>query len=166
MPHILVVDDEPSICELMQIALEGSGSCRVTMAVSGEQALSVLMRDRPDAVIVDAVLPKTSGLGIANVAVHFGIPVLIVTGDPETAEKLDEVGCPFLWKPFHINTMVAEARALLVEASLRRAEVAMSLRRLANSVEDLRVVLDQAREIVHAIAKRQAWGISRAFAGL
>lgn len=156
MPHILFVDDEPSICELMQMALETSGSCRVTTAMTGDQALSVLMQDRPDAVIVDAVLPKTSGLGIANVAVHFGIPVLIVTGEPATAEKLDQAGCPFLWKPFHIDTIVAEARALLAEANQRRAEVAMSLRRLTNSMEELRVALDRAREIVRAIGEREA----------
>jgi len=101
MQHVLVVvDDEPAICELMQTALEANGSCRVTPAFSAVEAVAILQRDRPDAAIIDAVLPQVSGLRLAIQALDLGVPVLIATGELATQAKLEAVGCPYLSNPF------------------------------------------------------------------
>lgn len=130
MRHVLVVDDEQAICELMQMALEADGSCRVTSASNPYYVAAILERDKPDVAIIDAVLRKASGLRLARLAVDLGIPVLIVTGAPETGKKLDRAGCPFLWKPFHIGTLCAETRVLIDDAAHRCAQLAILLRYL------------------------------------
>lgn len=146
MRHVLIVDDEPAICELVQMALEADGSCRVTPASSAGDAMTVLERDRPDAAIIDAVLPQASGLQLATRAIGLGVPVLIVTGEPQTRDKLRAAGCPYLPKPFPIGTLVTETRALLDEAAQRRAELAVLLRRLVAKSAELRMACERVRE--------------------
>jgi two-component system, NtrC family, C4-dicarboxylate transport response regulator DctD len=147
MRHVLVVDDEPAICELVQLALEADGSCRVTCASSVGDALAVLQRDLPDAAIIDAVLPQLSGLQLANQFLDRGVPVLIVTGEPATRARLEDVGCPYLAKPFPINLLVAETNALLEEGVQRRAALALMLPRLTRTAP-LAIAIARLREKV------------------
>jgi len=146
MRHVLVVDNEPAICELVQLALEADGSCRVSSASSVDDALALLRRDPPDAAIIDAVLPQSSGLQLAGEILDRGVPVLIVTGEPATRERLESVGCPYLAKPFPINVLVAETKALLDEARQRRAELALLLPRLVSKAAPLRIAIARLRE--------------------
>ena len=132
MRHVLVVDDEPAVCGVMQMALESDGSCRVSSASSSRHAAAILTHDKPDVAIIAAILSNASGLQLARQAVGLGIPVLLVTGAPQTGKKLDEAGCPFLWKPFHINKLRTETRALLDDAAQRCAQLALFLRQLDN----------------------------------
>ncbi|HKW54277.1 MAG TPA: response regulator [Stellaceae bacterium] len=146
MRHVLVVDNEPAICELVQLALEADGSCRVTCASSVDEAVAVLRQDRPDAAIIDAILPQSSGLQLASQILDLGVPVLIVTGEPATRERLESIGCPYLAKPFPINVLVAETNALLDEAVQRRAELAPLLPRLTARAAPLRIAIARLRE--------------------
>jgi DNA-binding response OmpR family regulator len=146
MRHVLVVDDEPAICELVQLALEADGSCRVTRASSAGEAVALLQRDPPDAAIIDAVLPQVSGLQLASQFLDLGVPVLIVTGEPATRAKLEDVGCPHLAKPFQINVLVSETNTLLNEAAQRRAELALLLPRLVSRTAPLRIAIARLRE--------------------
>ncbi len=148
MRHVLVVDDEPAICDLVQMVLEADGSCRVTSASTAGDAIAILERDRPDAALIDAVLPQASGLQLATRAIDIGVPVLIVTGEPHTRDKLHAVGCPYLSKPFAIGALLAEMRALLDEAVQRRAELAVLLRRLVRKSVGLRMACERVRETV------------------
>lgn len=146
MRHLLVVDDEPAICELVQLALEADGSCRVTRASSVSEAVALLQRDPPDGAIIDAILPQLSGLQLASQFIDRGVPVLIVTGEPATRERLEDVGCPHLAKPFPINVLVAETNALLDEAVQRRAQLALLLPRLIARTMPLRIAMAMLRE--------------------
>jgi DNA-binding response OmpR family regulator len=148
MRHILVVDNEPAICELVQLALEADGSCRVTRASSVDDAVAVLRQDRPDAAIIDAILPQSSGLQLANQVLDLGVPVLIVTGEPATRERLESIGCPYMAKPFPINVLIAETNALLDEAVQRRAQLALLLPRLTARAVPLRIAIARLRERV------------------
>ena len=146
MRHLLVVDDEPAICELVQLALEADGSCRVTRASSVSEAVALLQRDPPDGAIIDAILPQLSGLQLASQFIDRGVPVLIVTGEPATRERLEDVGCPHLAKPFPINVLVAETNALLDEPVQRRAQLALLLPRLIARTMPLRIAMAMLRE--------------------
>jgi DNA-binding response OmpR family regulator len=146
MRHVLVVDNEPAICELVQLALEADGSCRVSSASSVDDAIALLRRDPPDAAIIDAILPHSSGLQLAALALDRGVPVLIVTGEPSTRERLESVGCPYLAKPFPINVLIAETNALLDEALQRRAQLALLLPRLVTKAAPLRIAIARLRE--------------------
>jgi CheY-like chemotaxis protein len=62
---ILVVDDEPDILDLARITLE-SGGYDVVTAASGEEALQLIIRDKPDLALLDVVLPGLSGLELCR----------------------------------------------------------------------------------------------------
>jgi two-component system, OmpR family, response regulator len=156
MRHVLVVDDEPAICELVQLALEADGSCRVTRASSVGDAVALLQRDPPDAAIIDAILPQLSGLQLASQFLDHGVPVLIVTGEPATREKLEDIGCPHLAKPFPINVLVAETSALLDEAVQRRAQLALLLPRLIAKTMPLRIAIARQREKARRKRRRRS----------
>lgn len=146
MQHVLIVDDEPAICELVQLALEADGSCRVSCASSVGDALAMLQRDPPDAAIIDAILPQLSGLQLSRQFIDAGVPVLIVTGEPATRAKLEDIGCPYLAKPFPINVLVTETNALLEGAVERRAQLALLLPRLIARTTPLRIAVARLRE--------------------
>jgi DNA-binding response OmpR family regulator len=130
MHHILVVD-QPAICTVVQACLEADGTRRVTAASTSADALSVMTSDRPDAVIVDVVLGPGAGPALASRAVDLGIPVLIMTGEPLTQSRLSGAGCPYLAKPFHLTSLIAEIRALFDDRLKRRAELRALLQCIA-----------------------------------
>jgi DNA-binding response OmpR family regulator len=156
MQHVLVVD-QPAISAVVQICLETDGTCRVTAVSTMAEAVAVMMRDRPDAAIIDVVLGPGAGLALASRAVDLGIPVLFMTGEPHTQSRLSAAGCPYLAKPFHLASLIAETRALFDDRLQRRAEVRILLHRLAAESEALSAVVERAREARarEALAKAQ-----------
>jgi DNA-binding response OmpR family regulator len=62
---ILVVDDEYSLVELCQLILEGAGY-RVRGAISGKQALSMIMEEMPDLVLLDVMMPGMDGIEVCR----------------------------------------------------------------------------------------------------
>lgn len=132
MAHVLVIEDQPDVVAVLQEAL--AAHYRVTCASSALDAMSLLERERPDAALIDAVLPSAEGTAIAERVLSHGIPVLLMTGNPGAWAALEEAGCHFLAKPFRLDTLLAETRALLENAAARQAELAMQLRRFRQNV--------------------------------
>ncbi len=62
---ILIVDDSPTEMMLMQNALQGKGYTLLT-AVDGEQALQIVMQQKPDLVLLDVILPKKNGFQVCR----------------------------------------------------------------------------------------------------
>lgn len=119
MSHILVVDDEPSICWGFREFLTEDGHT-VDIAASAEEALRVVEVHRPDAVVLDIRLPGMDGLSaIAQLRERLGdVPVVVITafGNLETAVRSVQEGAfDYLPKPFDLD-QAAEvvARALQV----------------------------------------------------
>src|SRR5215471_11663251 len=148
MRHLLVVDDDAAVADVMRMGLEADGTCRVTMAPGAAEALEAIDVDRPHAAIIDAVLPRISGLVLARTVIEIGVPVLIVSGDPALQKGLAEAGCPFLLKPFHLSQLAAETRLLLDTATARRNEVALALDRMIAAREELAAVAEQTRRLM------------------
>lgn len=134
------------------MALESDGTCRVTGASSADDALATVAWDRPDAAIIDAVLPRVSGLELARQMVDIGVPVLVMSGEPAQQQRLLENGCPFLPKPFSVKQLIAETRQLLDDAWRRKAELSVALARLTKNLAELSMAHEPAR----ATAER-AW---------
>ena len=130
MQHILVVDDQPDVRSVVQLGLEEIGHYRVSAVGTGDQALRLFESDRPDAVILDAVLPGMSGIELAAHAVLRDIPVLVITGEPTTDERLRRAGWPHLRKPFHIDELLAQVRATIAQARENNLMIRASLERL------------------------------------
>ena len=120
---ILVVDDEAAIRDALRMILEYEGY-RVLEAASGEDALSVLSRSHPDAVLLDIRMKGMSGLeALERIrALHPGLPVLMVSGHGtiETAVAALRLGAQdFLEKPLERDVVLARIAGLLERAHLR-----------------------------------------------
>ena len=154
--HILVVDDRAEIGQVVQIGLEEIGHYRVSTAVSGDQALPLLDRDRPDLVVLDAVLPGMSGIELAVHALERDIPVLVMTGAGAMQARLENAGWPYLRKPFHLKDLVAEVEATLAQQREHVACIRASLDRLFQTNGDLRAVLERLAELRQRIEQTLA----------
>lgn len=91
---ILVIDDDRSVTDLMQVILEAEG-CTVLKAMDGREGLRLAQEDRPDLIILDLVMPEISGFNVAYQLKHNpktqSIPVIVMTSmeiDEETREQL------------------------------------------------------------------------------
>ena len=108
--HILVVDDEPVICQLFRDSLEKNG-CHITTTVSSLEALEIVSRQHFDLIFLDLAMPELDGSElfrrIRNIDKQ--VPIAIITGypDSELLKKAKEHG-PFMImiKPFTDNEIL------------------------------------------------------------
>ena len=116
--RVLVVDDEPSICRALALALTRCGYETLT-AQSGDGALALLQSRRFDVLLVDFRIPDLRGDALFELAAsmqpHLRHQTLFMTGDiTERAQQLIEAcGCPFVRKPFDLGDVTAGISALL-----------------------------------------------------
>lgn len=119
--RVLVVDDEPSICRALQIALSRAG-IDASVAESGDAALAKLRAEQFDAMIVDLRMPDVRGDVLFELAAAIQPQLrhrtLFTTGDiTDRAERLiGACKCPMLRKPFELSDVVETVRALLPQA--------------------------------------------------
>jgi DNA-binding NtrC family response regulator len=103
--HILVVDDDPSILDLVERALAAE-NFRVSKARRVAIARDVLVRQVVDLVITDARIPGETGLHLAEKARELGIALIIMTGDPEWAAEHGITPDQYLAKPFALSRLM------------------------------------------------------------
>jgi two-component system OmpR family response regulator len=120
-PAVLVVDDEPNIRELVQLALQFHG-CSVTTAATGKDALRQAETDRPDLIVLDVVLPDLDGFEVCRRLRSGGneVPVIFLTArdtSSDTVTGLALGGDDYVTKPFSVESLVARVRAVLRRAS-------------------------------------------------
>lgn len=113
---ILVVDDEPHIVLGLQDALEFEGF-RVVTASTGVEAVEVHRRERPDAVLLDLMLPDQNGYQVCQQIreTDARVPVIILTARSLEADKirgLDSGADDYVTKPFSVGELSARIRAL------------------------------------------------------
>jgi two-component system phosphate regulon response regulator PhoB len=126
--HILVVEDEPSIAELISINLTHAGYA-VSRALQADEALLLLRNTKPDLVILDWMMPGKSGVQFArelksNLSTQ-AIPILMLTAKGEESDKvlgLDAGADDYVTKPFSPKELVARVKALLRRHVLDVAE--------------------------------------------
>ena len=115
-PHILVVDDEPPIVELVRGYLAREG-WSVVVAEDGAAALVAARRERPDVVVLDLMLPGLDGIEVCRQLRTFSDAlVIMLTAKSEEVDKLVglAVGADdYLAKPFSPRELVARIKALL-----------------------------------------------------
>ncbi|WP_169801688.1 response regulator transcription factor [Millisia brevis] len=114
---ILVVDDEPTIVELLSVSLRFQGF-EVATAADGPAALDKARTFRPDAIILDVMLPSMDGFGVLRRLRADGIesPVLYLTardGLDDTLTGLSIGADDYVTKPFSLEEVVARLRVIL-----------------------------------------------------
>jgi len=144
-PHILVVEDEAPIVELLRYNLETSGYS-VSVATDGDEALERVTEDQPDAVLLDWMLPRKSGIEVCRqLRARAGtrtLPIILLTARGEEADRvhgLDTGADDYIVKPFSPKELEARLKAVL-----RRSRPALVEERL----EYRGIVIDLVRHRV------------------
>ena len=114
--HILVVDDDRNICELIRLYLEKEGFS-VALAYDGQSALNLFKESTPSVVILDVMLPKMDGFQVCREIRRISnIPIIMLTAKGETFDKVLglELGADdYMVKPFENKELVARIKAAL-----------------------------------------------------
>jgi two-component system, OmpR family, response regulator len=123
--RILVVDDEPTLTDLLTMALRYEG-CDVRSAATGNTAIRTAKEFQPDAVVLDVMLPDLDGLEVLRrLRGHTpNVPVLFLTARDAVEDRivgLTAGGDDYVTKPFSLEEVVARLRALLRRAGLAAA---------------------------------------------
>lgn len=110
--HVLVVDDDPLILEVIERAL-CAANFRVSKARRVSVARDVLVRQRIDLVITDARIPGETGLSLAETARELGLALILMSGDPEWAAEHGMDPRHYLAKPFDLDQLVQLVHATI-----------------------------------------------------
>lgn len=117
MPRILVVDDDPHIREVVRFALEKAGY-EVALAGDGAEALRVVERQPPDALVLDVLMPEQDGLEVCRTLRARGarMPILFLSSRDDELDRilgLELGGDDYVSKPFSPRELVARVKAQL-----------------------------------------------------
>lgn len=115
-PKILIVDDEPQMRKLLEIAL-GAQSFRVQTAGTGKEALIAVAMHPPDLLLLDLGLPDEDGqMVLRNLREWFSKPVIILSArdnEQEIVRALDNGANDYMVKPFRMGELLARIRSAL-----------------------------------------------------
>ncbi|PXW98685.1 two-component system phosphate regulon response regulator PhoB [Sphaerotilus hippei] len=154
MSRVLVVEDETAIAELISINLRHAGY-EVTLAATAEQAQAAVDAVLPDLVLLDWMLPGSSGIALARqwraAARTRELPIIMLTARAEESDKvvgLDAGADDYLTKPFSTGELLARIRAVLRRRAPEALDSAVevghlrldpSTRRVTRGAEEIRV---------------------------
>jgi two-component system, OmpR family, KDP operon response regulator KdpE len=118
--NILVVDDEPQIRRVLQATLSSSGY-DVIEAKNGQEAVEMVIRERPALILMDVNMPGMSGLeACRKIRMSFSVPIIMVTvrnSEQDKIHALDSGADDYVVKPFTIGELLARIRAALRRSS-------------------------------------------------
>lgn len=114
--HVLVVDDDQGVRDSLARSLQYSGY-QVTTATDGLDALAQLSNTRPDAVIMDVMMPRLDGLETTRMlrSSNNDVPILILTARDAVGDRVDGLDAgadDYMVKPFALDELLARLRAL------------------------------------------------------
>jgi two-component system, OmpR family, KDP operon response regulator KdpE len=178
--RILVVDDEPQILRALETNLRAAGY-EVDTATTAEAALSTAAARRPEAVILDLLLPDGRGTEVAReLRAWSSAPIIVLSAVGDEAEKveaLDAGADDYVTKPFGMDELLARLRAAMrrVEPSgepvLQVGEIEIDLEKRAVSVAGKPVqltpnefamlrlfALNEGKLLTHRTILREVWG--------
>jgi DNA-binding response OmpR family regulator len=123
--RILVVEDEPSLAEVVSLYLQ-RGGYQVQIATDGKQAMQILEKQIPDFVIMDIMLPEIDGLSLTRwLRDRSNVPIIMVTARREEIDRIAglEMGADdYVVKPFSPQELVSRVRAVLRRGGRGQAE--------------------------------------------
>lgn len=175
--HILVVDDEEDILELVSYNLDRSGF-KVTRVETGEDAIRVTRDKSPDLVLLDLMLPGIDGLEVCRILKQdtrtASTPVVMLTARGDEADIVAglELGADdYVTKPFSPKVLVARVKAVLrrIENPVPKKDAMISLKGLTIHpgrhevlVKGKQVMLTSTEFLIlHQLVRRTGWVFTR-----
>jgi two-component system catabolic regulation response regulator CreB len=153
MPQIVVVDDEPLVCSVVEDILVMELGAEVLWAASGGKGAEILASRTFDLALIDMGMPEVSGATLAELAANQNTPSILITGDPDATAKALGFGFPYLPKPFQVQELVELARLVIArnvenvhlvkEAAARMAATAQ---RLNDAISESHRLLETTRQ--------------------
>jgi two-component system OmpR family response regulator len=124
--RVLVVDDEPTLTDLLQMALRYEG-WEVKTAADGRHALALAREFRPDAIVLDMMLPDIDGMQVLSRVRADGqqTAVLFLTAKDSLEDRINGLtagGDDYVTKPFSLEELVARLRGLIRRSMLTASE--------------------------------------------
>ena len=121
--RVLVVDDEPSISQLLSMALRYDG-WQVEVAANGAEAVARATEFKPDVMVLDIMLPDFDGMQVLSRLRSGGdlVPVLFLTALGSVDDRVKGLtagGDDYMVKPFSIEELIARLRALVRRSRLQ-----------------------------------------------
>ena len=130
MATILVADDHRQIASILEEYLKKEGHTPV-LAADGEEALALFAREKPDAVLLDVMMPKLDGFAVCReIRKTSTVPILMITARGEDFERimgLDIGADDYIVKPFSPAEVMARLRAALRRIGMQRTDSAQTL---------------------------------------
>lgn len=124
--RIMVIDDEPLICTLLEYQLGGAGYV-VHAYQRGQEALLRLAHEQPDLILLDVMMPEISGWDLCRqIRASSTVPVIMLTGkhgDDDVVTGLTSGADDYVSKPFHQAQLIARIEAVLRRAQLSRGRL-------------------------------------------
>ena len=122
MPRVAVVDDEVNVRELLEIGLAQEGF-EVRSAADGQQALGLVRDWKPDAIVLDVMMPKIDGISLLPMLRRLTeVPIVMLSAKADVHDKIEGLSRgadDYLAKPFEIGELVAR-----IQSALRRPKLA------------------------------------------
>ena len=119
MASVLIIEDDPAIRSALKSVLTERGDV-VTVAGTGMEGMTILMREQPDIVLLDLGLPDIDGFGVLGMLRAVSeVPVIVITAqddDRSTIRALDAGADDYVTKPFGADQVAARMRAVLRRA--------------------------------------------------
>jgi DNA-binding NtrC family response regulator len=129
MPHILVIDDDPAVRDILEAFLTSKGF-EVTLAPDGESGVALLKERRFDGYLVDLVLPGMGGLEVLKeiAPLHPHLPAIVITGHGaiETAVEAIKLGAfDYITKPFVLEELLLVVQRALDFTRLKQENLSL-----------------------------------------
>lgn len=116
---ILVADDEPHIRRVVKDKLSNAGF-QVFEAVNGEEAFQIAIRETPDLILLDVMMPKLNGFDVCRKLrcepVFLNVPILLLTAKGQESDKkmgLDAGATEYITKPFSPRQLLQDVQMRL-----------------------------------------------------
>jgi two-component system OmpR family response regulator len=124
--RLLVVDDEPSLCDIIAMAMRHEG-WEVETALTGQDAVRTARAMDPDAIVLDVMLPDIDGTGVLKRLRESGVeaPVLFLTAKDSLDDRLAGLaagGDDYVTKPFNLGEVAARLQGLVRRTAWVEAE--------------------------------------------
>ena len=125
-PTILVIDDEPNVRDMLEIGLTQHGFA-VVSAGDGPAALAMLRASRPDAILLDVMMPKVDGISLVPLIRRLTeAPIVMLSALSDAQDKIAGLAAgadDYVGKPFDLGEVAARLRAQLRRPQLAKRDV-------------------------------------------